>query len=56
MLENGYTCFETHFEERVSQNVDIGLSLNVLACRSGGFKKNTKNITKVTRFLLYNEN
>ena len=37
MLENGYTCFETHLEGRVSQNVDIGLSLNFIACRSGVF-------------------
>ena len=33
MLENDYTCLEG----RVSQNFDIGLSLNFIACRSGGF-------------------
>ena len=43
---------KTHLEGRVSQNFDIGLSLNFIACRSGGFKKNTKKITKVARFLL----
>ena len=42
MLKNGYTCFETYLEGRVSQNFDIGLSLNFIACRSGGFLKNTK--------------
>ena len=41
---------ETHLEGRVSQNVDIGLSLNSIVCRSGGFKKNIKKITKVTHF------
>ena len=33
---------ETHSEGRVSQNFDIGLSLNFIACKSGVFKKNTK--------------
>ena len=33
---------ETHLEGRVSQNFDIRLSLNFIACRSGGFKKDTK--------------
>ena len=28
---------ETHLEGRVSQNVDIGLSLSFITCRSGGF-------------------
>ena len=43
------TCFrtaihvsETHLEGRVSQNFDVGLSLNFIACRSGGFQKNIK--------------
>ena len=34
---------ETHLEGSVSQNVNIGLSLNFIACRSGGFKKIQKN-------------
>ena len=29
---------ETHLEGRVSQNFDIGLSSNFIACRSGGFQ------------------
>ena len=43
---------KTHLEGRVSQNFDIGLSLDFIACRSGGFQKNTIKITKVTPFLL----
>ena len=34
---------ETHLGGKVSQNFDIGISLNFTACRSGGLKKNTKN-------------
>ena len=34
---------ETHLEGRVSQNIYIGLSLDLMACRRGEFKKNTKN-------------
>ena len=49
MLENVY---ETHLEESVSQNFDIGLSLNFIACRSGGFQKNTKNSQKYPFFAL----
>ena len=41
---------ETHLEGRVSQNVDIGCSLNFIACRSGGFKKNTKKSQKLPVF------
>ena len=42
---------ETRLEGRVSQIFDIGLS-NLIACRSGEFKKNTKKNTIFTRFLL----
>ena len=41
---------ETHLEGRVSQNVDICLSFNFIACRSGGFKKNTKKSQKLPVF------
>ena len=44
----------THLEGSVSQNFDIGLSSNFIACTcsSWGFKKNTKKIKKITRFLV----
>ena len=42
--------YETYLEGRVSQNVDIGLSLNFIACRSGGFQKNTKKSQKLPVF------
>ena len=51
-METAIHVSETYLEGRVSQNFDIGLSLNFIACRSGGFKKKYKKITKVTRFLL----
>ena len=51
-LKTAIHVSETHLEGRVSQNCDKGLSLNYIACRSGGFKKKYKEITKVTRFLL----
>ena len=35
--------YETHLEGNMSQNVDIGLSSNFIACRSGGFKKTHKS-------------
>ena len=41
---------KTHLEGRVSQNFDIGLSLNFIACRSGGFQKNTKKSQKLPVF------
>ena len=41
---------ETHLEGRVSQNFDIGLSLYFIACRSGGFQKNTKKSQKLPVF------
>ena len=41
---------ETHLEGRMSQNLYIGLSLNFIACRSGGFKKNTKKSQKLPVF------
>ena len=41
---------KTHLEGRVSQNVDIGLSLNFIACRSWGFQKNTKKSQKLPVF------
>ena len=49
MLENGYVS-ETHLEGRVSRNFDIGISLNLIACRSGGFQKNTKKSQKLPVF------
>ena len=42
-METAIHVSETHLEGRVSQNFDIGLSLNFIACRSGGFKKIQKN-------------
>ena len=41
---------KTHLEGRVSQNFDISLSLNFIACRSGGFQKNTKKSQKLPVF------
>ena len=49
-METAIHVSETHLEGRVSQNVDIGLSLNFIACRSGGFKKNTKKSQKLPIF------
>ena len=43
---------KTHLEGRVSQNFDIGLSLNFIACRSGGFKKKKKNHKSYPSFAL----
>ena len=33
---------KTYLERSVSQNFDTGLSINLIACRSGEFKKDTK--------------
>ena len=52
MLENGLHVSEIQLEGRVSQNFDIGLSLNFIAFRNGGFKKNTKKSQKLPVFLL----
>ena len=41
---------ETHLEGRVSQNFDICLSLNFVACRNGGFQQNTKKSQKLLIF------
>ena len=41
---------ETHLEGRVSQNFDIGLSLDFIACRKGGIQKNTKKSQKLPVF------
>ena len=49
-LKMAMHVYETHLEGRVSQNFDIGLSLNFIACRSGRFKKNTKNSQKLPVF------
>ena len=49
-METAIHVSETHLEGRVSQNFDIGLSLNFIACRSGGFKKNTKKSPKLPVF------
>ena len=57
MLNIRLTCLkmaiqvsEIHLERRVSQNLYIGLSLNFIACRSGGFKKYTKKSQKLPVF------
>ena len=42
-LKTAMLVYDTHLEGRLSQNCDIGLSLNFIACRSGGFKKNHKS-------------
>ena len=49
-LKTAIHVSKTHWEGRVSQNFDIGLSLNFLACRSGGFQKNTKKSQKLPVF------
>ena len=49
-METAIHVSEAHLEGRVSQNFDIGLSLNFIACRSGGFKKNTKKSQKLPVF------
>ena len=41
---------ETHLEGRVSQNFDIGLSLNFIASRSGGFQKSPRKSQKLPVF------
>ena len=41
---------KTHLEGRVSQNFDIGFSLDFIVCRSGGFKKNTQKSQKLPVF------
>ena len=42
-LKTAIHVSENHLGERVSQNFDIGLSLNFIACRSGGFQKNLRH-------------
>ena len=49
-LKTAIHVSKTHLEGRVSQNFDIGLSLNFIACRSGGFKKHTKKSQKLPVF------
>ena len=49
-LKMAMHVYETHLERRLSQNVDIGLGSNFIACRSGGFQKNTKNSQKLFVF------
>ena len=49
-LKTAINVSETRLEGRVSQNFDIGLSLNFIACRSGGFQKNTKKPRKLPVF------
>ena len=51
-LKTAIHVHETHLEGSVSQNFDIGLSLNLTASRSGEFEKKYKTFTKVTHFLL----
>ena len=36
-LKTAIHVSEIHLQGRVSQNFDVGLSLNFIACRSGGF-------------------
>ena len=49
-LKTAIHVSKTHLEGWVSQHFDIGLSLNFIACRSGGFQKNTKNSQKLPVF------
>ena len=49
-LKTDMHVYETYLEGRVSQNFDIGLSINLIACRSGGFQENTKNSQKLPVF------
>ena len=49
-LKTAIHVSKTHLEGRVSQNFDIGFSLNFIASRSGGFKKNTKKSQKLPVF------
>ena len=42
--------FKTHLEGRVSQNVDICLSFNLIAFRRGDFQKITKKSQKLPVF------
>ena len=49
-LETAIHVSETPLEGRVSENFDICLSLNFIACRSGGFKRNTKKSQKLSVF------
>ena len=49
-METAIHVSETHVEGMVSHNFDIGLSLNCIACRSGGLKKNTKESQKLPVF------
>ena len=49
-LKTAIHVSDTHLEGRLSQNFDIGLSLNFIACRSGGFKNNTKKSQKLPVF------
>ena len=54
-LKMAMHVYETHLEGRVYQNFDIGLSLNFIACRNGGFQKNTKKSQKLPFFALKNK-
>ena len=48
---------ETRLEGSVSQNFNIDLSFNFMVHRKRDFeKKKSQKVTKVTRFLLQNEN
>ena len=49
-LKTAIHVSETHLEGRVSQNFDTNLSLNFIACRSGGFQENTKISQKLPVF------
>ena len=49
-LKTAMHVYEIHLEGRLSQNFDIGLSLNFIACRNGGFQKNKNKSQKLPFF------
>ena len=49
-LETAIHVPETHLEGRMSQNIETGFSLNLIACRSGEFKTVTKKYTSYPFF------
>ena len=54
-LRTAIHVLDVHLEGRVSQNFDTGLSLNLIACRSGEFLKHTKEIQKLPVFCSKNK-
>ena len=49
-LKTAIHVHETHLGGRVSQNFDIGLSLNLTASRKGDFEKSAKKSQKLPVF------